>query len=87
MKSKKITVEVLCPALPGKYDFVLDNDIRAGEAAKKISEEIIQFERAESCKFDEGSMYLFTDTSQLPLDPEVSLSECGICSGSRLMLI
>ena len=42
MKSKKITVEVLCPALPGKYDFVLDNDIRAGEAAKKISEEIIQ---------------------------------------------
>lgn len=87
MKNRKITVEVLCPALSGKYDFVMDADITAGEAAREISEKIIRFERVDGLSFENGDTYLFTDVSQLPLDPDMSLSECGICSGSRLMLI
>lgn len=86
MKNKKITVDVLCPSVSGKYDFEIDSGLTAGEAAGRIAEQIREYENAEFL-FRSGEILLYSTCTRLPLDPLVKLEDYGITSGSRLMII
>ena len=81
---KKIFTEILCPVLSGKYDFILDGRMTAGEAAESIAEEIRKFTGADF--LFRGRKLLYSAVSGLPLEPSVQLCEYGITSGMRLMI-
>ncbi len=86
MNTGKITVLVICPAVSGKYDFRLDSEMTAGEAIQKIAEQIRKYENAD-CLFRSDGLLLFSEESDRPVNPDVTLEEYGIVNGSRLMLI
>lgn len=87
MKKSKITAEILCPDSLGKYDFVLDSDMTVGEAVLLISDEIRKYEGVDFIMNNPDEIMLYSDGYALPFDHSLTLEECGLSSGSRLMLI
>ena len=86
MERTKINVEVICPAVSGRYDFVIDKQMTAGEAAEKIASQIREYEKTDVL-FTKGNVLLYSSGSRLPLSPSVPLEEYGVTGGSRLMII
>ncbi len=86
MERTKINVEVICPAVSGRYDFVIDRQMTAGEAAEKIARQIREYEKADVL-FSGGRVLLYSSGSRLPLAPSVPLEKYGVTGGSRLMII
>lgn len=87
MKKNKITVEVLCPSVSGNYDFILDAGITVRDAAEMIASEIRRFTGIGFLLNDTEKILLYSDESTVPYDHSLTLEECGISGGSRIMLI
>lgn len=87
MDNHTINVEVICPAVSRKYDFVLRCSMTSGEAALRIAEHIKSAEHIEFLFSDEKIPQLFEQKYRLPLNPDITLEEYGIKSGSTIMII
>lgn len=87
MRKNRITAEVICPSVSGKYDFVLDTEMTVGEAAGRIAEEIRAYEKADIILNDISRVMMYGDGYALPFDHSLTLGEYGVTNGSRLMLI
>ena len=86
MSSRRVNVEVVCPAVSGRFDFVIDTGLTAAEAAGKIASEVREFLKADIIAENDG-LLLYASGSRLPLDPEERLEKYGVTNGSILMLI
>jgi len=86
MSSRRVNVEVVCPVVSGRFDFVLDTGLTAAEATGKIASEIREAMKTDVILSGSG-MLLYASGSRLPLDPEVTLEKYGVTDGSILMLI
>ena len=86
MSSRRVNTEVVCPAVSGRFDFVIDTGLTAGEAAVKIASEIRKALKTDVILGDDG-LLLYASGSRLPLDPEERLEKYGVTNGSILMLI
>ncbi len=86
MSSRRVNVEVVCPAVSGRFDFVIDTGLTAAEAAGKIASEVRESLKADIIAENDG-LLLYASGSRLPLDPEERLEKYGVTNGSILMLI
>ena len=86
MSSRRVNVEVVCPAVSGRFDFVIDTGLTAAEAAGKIASEVRESLKADIIAENDG-LLLYASGSRLPLDPEERLENYGVTNGSILMLI
>ena len=86
MSSRRVNVEVVCPAVSDRFDFVIDTGLTAGETAGKIASEIREAMKADII-LSGGGLLLYASGSRMPLDPEVTLEKYGVTDGSILMLI
>ena len=86
MSSRRVNVEVVCPVVSGRFDFVIDTGLTAAEAAGKIASEVREFLKADIIAENDG-LLLYASGSRLPLAPEVTLEKYGVTNGSILMLI
>ena len=86
MSSRRVNVEVVCPVVSGRFDFVIDTGLTAAEAAGKIASEVRESLKADIIAENDG-LLLYSSGSRLPLDPEERLEKYGVTNGSILMLI
>lgn len=86
MSSRRVNVEVVCPVVSGRFDFVIDTGLTAAEAAGKIASEVRESLKADIIAENDG-LLLYASGSRLPLDPEERLEKYGVTNGSILMLI
>lgn len=86
MSSRRVNVEVVCPAVSGRFDFVIDTGLTAAEAAGEIASEVRESLKADIIAENDG-LLLYASGSRLPLDPEERLEKYGVTNGSILMLI
>ena len=86
MSSRRVNVEVVCPVVSGRFDFVIDTGLNAAEAAGKIASEVRESLKADIIAENDG-LLLYASGSRLPLDPEERLEKYGVTNGSILMLI
>lgn len=86
MSSRRVNVEVVCPVVSGRFDFVIDTGLTAAEAAGKIASEVRESLKADIIA-ENGGLLLYASGSRLPLDPEERLEKYGVTNGSILMLI
>ena len=86
MSSRRVNVEVVCPVVSGRFDFVIDTGLTAAEAARKIASEVRESLKADIIAENDG-LLLYASGSRLPLDPEERLEKYGVTNGSILMLI
>ena len=86
MSSRRVNVEVVCPVVSGRFDFVLDTGLTAAEAAVKTATEIREALKTDVILNEDG-LLLYASGSRLPLDLDVTLEKYGVTDGSILMLI
>ena len=86
MSSRRVNVEVVCPVVSGRFDFVIDTGLTAAEAAGEIASEVRESLKADIIAENDG-LLLYASGSRLPLDPEERLEKYGVTNGSILMLI
>lgn len=86
MSSRRVNVEVVCPVVSGRFDFVIDTGLTSAEAAGKIASEVRESLKADIIAENDG-LLLYASGSRLPLDPEERLEKYGVTNGSILMLI
>lgn len=79
-----ITVEVICPAAARNYDFRLSPNMKGRDAKKRIIDDIRSYENDEEL-FEEADILFFSKDTIL--DEKLTLSEMGIKSGDRLMIV
>lgn len=81
----KLFLEISAPANGKSYEFSLDNSILVSDLVAKLTADIAEFENG-SISFQSGGTMLFSTEHQYCLPTEKTLSECGIKSGSRLII-
>ena len=86
MSSRRVNVEVVCPVVSGRFDFVIDTGLTAAEASGKIASEVRESLKADIIPENDG-LLLYASGLRLPLDPEERLEKYGVTNGSILMLI
>ena len=86
MSDRRVNAEVVCPVVSGRFDFVVDTGLTAGEAALKIAGEVRKALKTDVILGNDG-LLLYASGSRLPLDPEERLEKYGVTNGSILMLI
>lgn len=87
MDNKTILAEVICPAVSKTYDFIIDSTLTVGEAVERIADEIRRAERIDILFSEIESVSLFSSEYRYPLNAAMKICDCGIMSGSRLMLV
>lgn len=80
-----ITVEVICPATSGSYDYKIPIKMKAGEIKKQIIEDIRIFEGIPSLFCDENAVSLYYEEGCISDD--ITPEYAGVKNGDRLMLI
>ncbi|MBQ3200760.1 MAG: EsaB/YukD family protein [Clostridia bacterium] len=81
-----IMVDVQVPALDASYDFSLSEHVRVSELIEEIAEMICQRERLRAPRDMEGFTLCAPGTGAV-LPKGLTLSECGVTTGSKLMLL
>lgn len=80
-----LTVDIFVPVIEKSYDFSVDENIKIGTVAEDIIDLIFQKEGYSS--HDVLDMCLFSRESEEILSPDLTLWECGIGNGDRLLLV
>lgn len=81
-----IIVDIFVPALDKVYDFSVDENSPAGLIVDEITEMLCQGEQYESMTGSDR-MLLFSAEHKIAVRPDRTLSENGIKTGSRLILV
>ncbi|MBQ3281486.1 MAG: hypothetical protein IJH41_03660 [Eubacterium sp.] len=86
-----IIVEVYSPSVDASYDFQIDENISAAEAAGAVSEMIARKNGSEASDDNAAGAYgdaaLYDTDSRRELDRLRTLKENGVTSGRRLLLV
>lgn len=81
-----ILVDIYVPSLDRNYDFQLNENAGVGTIIEEISEMVGQKERSRIVG-DVEKLTLCDKRQKYVLDKEKTLAECGISTGSSLILI
>lgn len=81
-----IMVDVQVPALDAVYDFSLSEDVRVDVLVEELIEMICQRERLTMPKEMEGLSLCCVSSGKI-LPREMTLADCGVVTGNRLMLV
>lgn len=81
-----IMVDIYVPAVDKAYDFTLNADIKIRTIIEEIAEMIAQKEQAEIVGDIECFMLCDGDRNKV-LPTNMTLGECGIKTGSRMILV
>ena len=82
-----ILVDVEVPALDKTYDFYVDENAYISELAEKLGEMTAMSEWNETNFENEAGMLLCSLETETVLSGNMTLSQYGIKSGSRLLLV
>lgn len=81
-----VLTDVYVPALDQVYDFWLDESCYVTAAAKEVRSMVWQREQI-SPLMEEEPPVLFDAATQTMLQPDMTLEECGMKDGHRLILV
>lgn len=81
----KILVEIKCPSTSQSYDFRISKKLTAGEALKKIVNEIQLYERND--KLFTGNAILFSPRLNRILNPSMTMVENAVCGGDVIVIL
>lgn len=81
-----IMVDVQVPALDAVYDFTLSEEVQIGVLIEEITEMICQREKMQMPEELEGLNLCDVNKGQI-LPNKSTLKECGVVTGSRLILV
>lgn len=81
-----ILVDVFVPSVNNVYDFQLDEDVRIGLLVEEIGEMICQKEHCCLADGIEKLLLCSLDNREI-LSKNMTLTECGIRTGGKLMLL
>jgi len=81
-----VMVEVLAPALDKKYDFQLDENVSVNILTEEIAEMICHKEQSSLTGKKAQFMLCWLDKGKI-LSSDSRLSDFGVYTGSRLMLV
>ena len=82
----KVLIEIVCPGIGKSYEFWVPKSMRVGKLIQKLQEDIRMYEAHEEL-FTLGDMVLYLcDQMALP-DENLLVTEAGICSGMKLLLL
>ena len=81
-----VMVDVFVPAVGKEYDFHLDEEVRIGMIIEEIAEMIAHKEHTEIVG-EMQKLLLCDRDSQSILQTDLSLQECGIATGAKLILV
>ncbi len=82
----KFMVEIKAPANNKTYEFLIPKNMKAGEAARKIADEICEFEKNPDL-YDSSRVLLCLLDGEKVLPPSRKLAEEGVRSGMQLILL
>jgi uncharacterized ubiquitin-like protein YukD len=81
-----ILVDVKVPSVEKSYDFRLNENVAIRTIIETISEMIEQLEHSK-WRGDKNDLLLCRYDSNAILSKELTLAECGVASGDRLILV
>ncbi|MBQ6787679.1 MAG: hypothetical protein IJO85_08155 [Lachnospiraceae bacterium] len=81
-----ILVDVFVPSVDNVFDFQLDEDVKIGMLVEEIGEMICQKEHSHLDGKMEKLLLCSLDNRQI-LPKNVTLAECGVKTGGKLMLL
>ncbi|MBQ5561601.1 MAG: hypothetical protein IIT46_17745 [Lachnospiraceae bacterium] len=80
-----IYVDIVVPVLDKVYDFTLEENAPVSVLVEEIAEIIAQKEQCEMCGIADNIMLVSMETSEI-LPQNKTLNECGVHTGSRILL-
>jgi len=83
----RILIEIICAATSKNYDFWIPSKMNILQVIDRIATEITQFELNETLLGKKDDLVLYSYEQSVFLNDEQTMSEAGIKSGDRLLLI
>ncbi|MEF9916844.1 MAG: hypothetical protein RR746_05720 [Lachnospiraceae bacterium] len=83
----KVLVEVHCAAVSKSYDFWIPKKMRISKVIEKMVSDISQHELNNELFNYERQIFMYFYEQRIFLNPDQTVEEAGIVSGTRLMII